>query len=87
MFILMSSTIETKYIPMICDKSRTTKLELFGLEIQMKNLDMVRRRPRVEETTIAPTWNKIETKNVLIHSFNYYHYKIVYHCIFKINPF
>jgi len=65
MFILMSSTIETKYIPMICDKSRTTKLELFGLEIQMKNLDMVRRRPRVEETTIAPTWNKIETKNVL----------------------
>jgi hypothetical protein len=71
MFILMSSTIETKYIPMICDKSRTTKLELFGLEIQMKNLDMVRRRPRVEETTIAPTWNKIdETKNVLKHSFN-----------------
>lgn len=42
-------------MPMICESKRTTKLELFGLEIQMKNLDMVKRRPRVEETTMAPT--------------------------------
>ena len=55
MFIRMSSTIDTKYMPMICDSRRTTKLELLGLEIQMKNLDMVRRRPRVDDTTMAPT--------------------------------
>jgi hypothetical protein len=55
MFILISKTMETKYMPMICESKRTTKLELLGLEIQMKNLDMVKRRPRVEETTMAPT--------------------------------
>ena len=31
------------------------KVELLGLEIQMKNFDMVRRRPRMEVTTMAPT--------------------------------
>ena len=55
MFILMSRTIETKYMPMICERKRTTKFEDFGDEIQMKNLDMVRRRPRVEQNTIVPT--------------------------------
>jgi hypothetical protein len=59
MFILMRRTIDTKYMPMIWDRSSTTKLELLGLEIQMKNLDMVRRRPRVEDTTMAPTCQKI----------------------------
>jgi hypothetical protein len=51
----MRRTIDTKYMPMICESRSTTKLELLGLEIQMKNLDMVRRRPLVDETTMAPT--------------------------------
>ena len=34
------------------------RFELFGLEIQMKNFDMVSRRPLVEVTQIAPTRKK-----------------------------
>ena len=31
------------------------KFELLGLEIQMKNFDMVSSKPLVEDTTMAPT--------------------------------
>ena len=31
------------------------KLELFGLEIHMKNFDMVNSKPLVEDTRMAPT--------------------------------
>ena len=55
MFILINKTMETKYIPMICDKKRTKKFELLGLEIQMKNFDMVKSKPRVDVNTIKPT--------------------------------
>ena len=47
MFILIRMTMAVKYIPMICEKMRTMTLELLDEEIQMKNLDMVRRRPLV----------------------------------------
>jgi len=41
----MRTTMDMKYMPMICEKKRMMMLELFELEIQIKNLDMVRRRP------------------------------------------
>ena len=34
---------------------RTMRFELFGLEIQMKNLDIVRRSPLVDVTQMQPT--------------------------------
>ena len=55
MFIRMRRTMETKYIPMICERNRTTKLLDLGEEIQMKNFDIVSRRPRVDVTTMIPT--------------------------------
>ena len=54
-FILMSKTMATKYMPIIWDRKRTKKLELFGLEIHMKNFDIVNKRPLVEQTTMVPT--------------------------------
>lgn len=58
MFILIRTTMDMKYIPMIWEKKRTRTLELLEDEIQMKNLDMVRRRPRVEVKTMIPTTMK-----------------------------
>ena len=55
MFIRINTTIEVKYMPMICEKKRTRMLELLELDNQMKNLLMVRSRPLVEVTTIIPT--------------------------------
>ena len=37
----INSTMLTKYMPMICDNNNTMKFELLGLEIQMKNRDIV----------------------------------------------
>jgi len=45
MFILMRTTMDMKYIPMIWEKKRRMMLELFELEIQMKNFDIVKSRP------------------------------------------
>jgi hypothetical protein len=45
MFILMRTTMDMKYMPMICEKKRRMMLELFELEIQMKNFDIVNSRP------------------------------------------
>jgi hypothetical protein len=45
MFILMRTTMDMKYMPMIWEKKRRMMLELFELEIQMKNFDIVNRRP------------------------------------------
>ena len=39
----------TVYLPIICEKNKTSTLELLLEEIQMKNLDMVSRRPEEEE--------------------------------------
>ena len=58
MFILINTTIDVKYIPIIWEKNRTRMLELLELDSQMKNLLMVRRRPRVEVTTMIPTTMK-----------------------------
>ena len=55
MFIRINKTIETKYMPIIWLRNRTRKFELLGLDIQMKNLDMVKSRPRVEAPIMAPT--------------------------------
>ena len=48
MFMRMSTTIDMKYIPMIWEKNNTMMLELFELEIQMKNLDIVNNKPKLE---------------------------------------
>jgi hypothetical protein len=45
MFILMRTTMDMKYMPMIWEKKRRIMLELFELEIQMKNFDIVNSRP------------------------------------------
>jgi hypothetical protein len=45
MFILMRTTMDMKYMPMIWEKKRRMMLELFELEIQMKNFDIVNSRP------------------------------------------
>ena len=42
-------------MPIIWDNNNTMKLELLGLDIQMKNLDIVNKSPLVDVTTIAPT--------------------------------
>ena len=55
MFILIKTTIEVKYMPMIWEKKRTRMLELLELESQMKNLLMVSRSPLVEVTVMIPT--------------------------------
>lgn len=58
MFILIRITMAVKYIPMIWEKNSTMMLELFEEEIHMKNLDMVRRRPLVEQKMRIPTTMK-----------------------------
>ena len=45
MFILINTTMDMKYIPMICEKNNTSTLELLDDEIQMKNLDIVNNKP------------------------------------------
>ena len=45
MFILINTTMDMKYIPMICEKNNTSTLELLDDEIQMKNLDIVSNNP------------------------------------------
>ena len=47
MFILIRTTIAIKYIPIIWEKKRTMIFELFELEIQMKNLDIVSSNPKL----------------------------------------
>ena len=55
MFILINTTMEVKYMPIIWEKKRTRILELLELDSQMKNLLIVSRRPLVDVTTMIPT--------------------------------
>ena len=45
MFILIKTTMDIKYMPMIWEKNNTKTFELLLDEIQMKNFDIVSNKP------------------------------------------